>query len=64
MTAAKIIEEIKHLPKQEQAKVVAYVRDLAGEIPGQAQYMHKDTFDSAANEVFEKYDELLRRLSK
>jgi hypothetical protein len=64
VTAAKIIEEIKHLPPQEQAKVVEYVQQLSQDSTPQVRYMDKKDFDVAAHAVFEKYDDLLRRLSQ
>lgn len=59
MNAAEVIEEIKHLPREEQRKVAAYImRELesAGGV--------SDEFKRIADEIFRTNDELFRKLAK
>ena len=58
MSAVEVIEEIKQLPREEQWKVVDYVRELvtAGEV--------SDEFKRIADEVFTANAELFRKLGK
>ena len=62
MSAAEIIKEIKALPPQEQAQIVEFVKEMDG---GQSavSYMDKETFEAAADKVFTKHSELLRKLA-
>ena len=60
MSAAEIIEEIKALPPAEQARVIAFVNDLNGHA---VKYASDEAFQKAADEVFEKHRELLRKLA-
>ena len=58
MNAAEVIAEIQKLPEAEQAVVVDFVkRELA------PRFRKKSTFEEAANEVFTKHAELLRKLA-
>ncbi len=58
MTAAKVIEEIKQLPREEQRKVAAYIREVenAGEV--------SEEFKRLADEVFKTNDDLFRKLAQ
>ena len=58
MSAVEVIEEIKQLPREEQWKVVDYVRELvtAGEV--------SDEFKHIADEVFTTNAELFRKLAQ
>ena len=58
MNAAEVIEEIKHLPREEQRKVAAYIHELesAGGV--------SDEFKRIADEVFRTNDELFRKLAQ
>lgn len=58
MNAAEIIEEIKHLPREEQRKVTAYIHKLESE--GGVS----DEFKRIADEVFRTNDELFRKLAQ
>jgi hypothetical protein len=57
MSATEVIEEIKQLPREEQRKVVAYVREMENGVVG-------DDFKRIADEVFTANDELFRKLSQ
>ncbi|HEU5081545.1 MAG TPA: hypothetical protein VFT72_20195 [Opitutaceae bacterium] len=59
MTARDIIEHIKALPAEEQGKVLEFVTNELG-----LRTLDKSTFDEAAKQVFERHDELMRRLSQ
>lgn len=62
MSAAQIIEEIKALPPEEKAQVVEFVNEIRNQ--PQVQYMDEKTFAAAADAVFEKYPDLLKRLAE
>ena len=63
MSAAEIIEQIKFLPPEERDRVVEFVQTL-GSQPFTVRHMDEDTFKAASDKVFEKYDDLLRRLAQ
>ena len=58
MSAAQVIEEIKQLPREEQRKVVEFVREIvtAREV--------SDEFKRVADEVFTTNAELFRKLAQ
>ena len=58
MNAAEVIEEIKQLPREEQRKVAAYIRELesAGGVT--------DKFKRVADEIFKTNEELFRKLAQ
>ena len=58
MSAVEVIKEIKQLPREEQRKVVDYVRELvtAGKVSGE--------FKRIADEVFTTNAELFRKLAQ
>ena len=58
VSANEVIDQIKQLPREEQRKVVAYVRELAasGEVG--------EEFKQMANEVFTTNAELFRKLAQ
>jgi mRNA-degrading endonuclease RelE of RelBE toxin-antitoxin system len=58
MSATEVIEEIKQLPREEQRKVVDFVREIvtAGEV--------SDEFKRVADEVFATNAELFRKLAQ
>ena len=60
MSAAEIIEQIKRLPPGEKQVVREYLDSETSET-GQVS---DPEFRTAANEVFEKYDNLLRKLAQ
>jgi hypothetical protein len=58
VSANEVIDQIKQLPREEQRKVVAYVRELAasGEV--------SQEFKQMADEVFTTNAELFRKLAQ
>lgn len=60
MSAAEIIEQIKRLPPAERQAVKDFVND--GQESGGGE--NAPTFQAAADEVFSKYDNLLRKLAQ
>jgi hypothetical protein len=58
MSAVEVIEEIKQLPREEQRKVVEFVREIvtAGEV--------SDEFKRVADDVFATNAELFRKLAQ
>jgi hypothetical protein len=64
MSAAEVIEQIRALPREEQAQVREFVtKELAVE-GGRSGVMDDATFDKAQEYVFNNYKELLRRLAQ
>ena len=64
MSAAEIIEQIKALPAEEQAKVAVFVRDLpAANGDARSGTMDDAHFRKAADAVFSKHGELLKKLA-
>ena len=61
MSATEIIEQIKALPPEEQARVVEFVSTLNGEPP--VRYMDEKTFQAAVDKVFAEHHEVLRKLA-
>ncbi len=63
MSASEIIEQIKALPRDEQRLVAEFVReaDLTGKSDGATR---AERFQLAADAVFRKHDEALRRLAQ
>lgn len=65
MSATEIIEQIKTLPHEEQRQVFAFVRDAeTPREPASVRYADHKSFREAADRVFEKHDELFRRLAE
>lgn len=64
MSAAEIIELIKKLPPEEQAEVIAFARNAAPEADTPPRTIPDERFRRAADEVFDKHRELLRRLAQ
>jgi len=67
MSAAEVIEQIKNLPKPEQEKIVAFVR--SGDLEEKAadeglRFLDSAAFARAKVAVFQKHDEVLRRLAQ
>jgi|tagenome__1003787_1003787.scaffolds.fasta_scaffold16151495_1 hypothetical protein len=62
VSAVEVIEQIKALPRSEQAKVIDFMAELQKLHPN-IQYASDAEFKKAADEVFKKHDELLRRLA-
>jgi hypothetical protein len=62
MSAAEIIEQIKQLPPKEREQVKEFF--TANGEPDAVKYAADATFKKAADEVFTKYDNLLRKLAQ
>jgi hypothetical protein len=67
VSAAEIIAIIKKLPPEQKAEVIAFAKSAEAE--GQPEerkirYISKDKFDQIAPQVFERHDELFRRLAE
>ena len=64
MSAAEIIEQIKALSPEDQARVAEFLRECASGQAGAAPRIMEDaTFKKAADATFSKHDELLRKLA-
>ena len=64
MSAAEVIEQIKNLPPDEQAKVTAFVRERQIAAPSGVRYADDAAFQEAKDWAFKEHDELLRKLSQ
>jgi len=67
MSAAEIIEQIKALSPDEQRQVSEFIRGMDHDDEGRQsdiRYAEKPTFESAVERVFEKHDELFRKLAQ
>jgi len=64
MNASEVIEQIKKLPREEQQKVVAFVRadERAEKLSGEAKV--SEEFKRTADEVFTSNTELFRKLAQ
>ena len=62
MTARAVIEQIKALPPDEQAKVVEFLEELRS--VQQLGTMKAETFEESAKRVFDRHAELMRKLSQ
>ena len=58
MSASELIEEFKHLPRDEQRKVAAYIHKF------ETTHEVSDDFKRLADEVFTTNDELFRKLAQ
>lgn len=66
MSAAEIIEQIKALPKIDRQRVVEFVRNIDDQdvATPPVKYVDDATFKAAKDRVFEKHEELLRKLAQ
>ena len=66
MSAVEIIEQIKALPRSEQAQIKAFARDLPDEEESQSggKIMSREVFERAKEHVFKHYGPLLEELAK
>ncbi len=65
MSAIEVIETIKHLPREEQARVVSFVHTLEQQkTPGKSTAKVSAEFKRIADEVFTTNDELFRKLAQ
>jgi hypothetical protein len=63
MTAVEVIDEIKALPPQEQAKVIDFVRGLEPTQP-RVRTLDPQAFEQAARSVLDRHAELLQKISE
>ena len=64
MSALEIIEQIKALPPKEQAEVFDFVRNMNGSSAPQITYADPKTVAANSERIFDKYDDLFRKLAK
>jgi hypothetical protein len=65
VTALQIIQEIQNLPAGEKEQVIRAVAKLAGEpAEPKVQYASKEEVERVSAKVFEKYDDLFRKLAQ
>jgi len=67
MSATQVIDEIKNLPREEQAVVIAFVERLQGELsaePKQTRYMDPSKAKAISERVFTEHAELFRKLAQ
>lgn len=64
MSATEIIEQIKALPPQERKQVVEFVHEAVKSTAPQVQGTREERFVRAADTVFRKHEEALRRLAQ
>jgi hypothetical protein len=62
MSAAEIIEQIKRLPPEEKRAVKDFLNEPLEAEP--SEHLNGTSFEAAAEEVFTKYDNLLRKLAE
>jgi hypothetical protein len=63
MSAADVIDQIKALPPPEHAKVVTFVQELEAAEPP-VRTIEPRAFEQAMERVFDRHDELMRKLSQ
>ena len=61
MSAAESIEQIKALPPSEKAEVVEFVRGLEN---GVAKTIDSSTREKATERIFDRYDDLFKKLAE
>lgn len=66
MSASEVIEMIKKLPPEEQAKVLAFSDELRAQAPGPAspRYAAQERAMAVARGVFDRHPELFRKLAQ
>lgn len=64
MTAIQIIDQIKALPPEEQAKVRDFVHQLDAAVSPHVQYADEKTVAEAAKWTFSEHAELMCKLSQ
>lgn len=62
MTARAVIEQIKALPPEEQAKVIDFVEEIKA--VRQIRTMDPQKFDESTKRVFDRHSELMQKLSQ
>ena len=66
MSALEIIEQIKALPPEEKAAVVDFVHRMEAALPQSSDMrsMDRRAFEDAAEKIFDRYDDLFRKLAQ
>ena len=65
MSAAEIIEQIKRLPAEDQQKIRQFINSGGAQPAAKSvEFIPRTDFESAANEIFKKYDMLFRKLAQ
>ena len=62
MNAREVIDQIKAMPPDEQAKVIDFVAEVKA--AQSVKFADQQSFDAAAKWVFEEHAELMRKLSQ
>ena len=62
MTAHAVIEQIKALPPEEQAKVIDFLEEVKA--VQQVRTMDAETFKKSTEHVFDRHAELMQKLSR
>ena len=62
MTADAIIDQIKALPKEEQAKVIDFLEEVKSERG--ARTIPAETFNESAKRIFDRHEKLMEKLSQ
>lgn len=63
MTTVEVINQIKALPPEEQAKVIEFVQGLERDRP-RVRTVDAEAFKQASRSVFERHGELMQKLSQ
>ena len=66
VSATEIIEQIKALPPEEKAQVADFVHKLEafGEESAGTRQVNRAALETSAEQIFDRYDELFRKLAK
>ena len=62
MTARVVIEQIKALPPEEQAKVIDFLQEVKA--AQEVRTMKPEMFEQSAQQVFERHAQLMQKLSR
>ncbi len=66
MSATEVIEQIKILSPQERALISDFIRQLDAPQPPEplSKQIDRNELDAAASKVFDRYDDLFRKLAQ
>lgn len=64
MSATEIIEQIKKLPREEQAKIAVYLDEMKQDTASKREPRVNEAFKRVADEVFKTNAELFRKLAQ
>ena len=62
MTARDVIEQIKALPPEEQAKVIDFLEEVKA--VRQVRTLDAETFKKSAERIFDRHSDLMQKLSR